>query len=65
MEEIEKLKQKYIFDRLECLKWDLKYQKHKNTQLAREVEESEGKITDLLEEIRDLESLRVFPQKEL
>jgi len=64
MEEIEKLSQKYIFDRLECLKWDLKYHKHKNTQLAQEVEESEGKITDLLEKIHDLESLREFPRKE-
>lgn len=63
MEKIEKLKQQYIFDRLECLKWDLKYHKHKNTELALKLEESEDKITDLLEEIRDLESLRELPQK--
>ena len=63
MEKIEELSQKYIFDRLECLKWDLNYYKHRNTYYTREVEESEDKITDILEEIRDLESLRELPRK--
>jgi hypothetical protein len=63
MEKIEELKQKYIFDRLECLKWDSKYYKYKNTKLSSELEKSEAKLVDILKEIRELESLRVRPKK--
>ena len=58
MERLEELNQQYIFNRLKCLKWDLKYHKHKNTQIARELEESDDAIIDILEEIHDLKDCR-------
>ncbi len=64
MEKEGKITQQYITDRLHHLKRDLRYEKYRNSKLANELEVSELNIMDLLEEIRDLESLREFPRKE-
>ena len=64
MEKEGKVTQQYIADRLHHLKWDLRYEKYRNSKLANELEVSELHIMDLLEEIRKLENRREFPQKE-
>jgi cupin superfamily acireductone dioxygenase involved in methionine salvage len=56
--------QQYITDRLHHLKWDLRYEKYRNSKLANELEASELHIMDLLKEIRELENRREFPRKE-
>ena len=53
---LKELKQKYTLSELECLKWDLKYQKHRSTQIADELEKSQEKVLDILVKIRELEN---------
>ena len=53
---LEELTRKCTLSELECLKWDLRYQKHRSTQIADELEKSEEKVLDILVKIRELEN---------
>ncbi len=46
--------QHYVAERLESLELDRKYHKMRSTHLARKLEESEDKLSEILKEIRDL-----------
>ena len=59
MADIEELTRKCTLSELECLKWDLKFEKKRNSRLANELEESEIRLMDLLVKIRELENTLV------